>query len=112
MEWNDVLQLVLLGLGGIVSSLVPFAIKWLLAQSFVKKLHLESLVSAMIPQIAAWVEWWAENWDGEGEAPKGKSKLDKAISLLNEAIPETKKMPLEHLTLRFESHLMNGEVKE
>lgn len=59
MGWEQILTIVLVGLAGIVASVSPFAISWLLKQKVVQQLHLEGLIQAIIPQVIDWVEWWA-----------------------------------------------------
>lgn len=110
MDWQMIVTIVLVGLAGIVASISPFVIAWLRNQKFVQQLHLENLISAMIPQIVEWVEWWAAHWnDKDGVPPKGPAKMDKAFVLLRTYVPAAAKIPDEILKLKFETALANAK---
>lgn len=104
MDWKMIVTIVLVGLAGIVASISPFVIAWLRNQKFVQQLHLENLISAVIPQVVEWVEWWATHWK-DGAPPKGEAKMDKALALLKTYVPAAAKVPDEILKLKLEAAL-------
>jgi hypothetical protein len=110
MTWQIILGIVLVGLAGIVASVSPFVISWLRAQKWVQQLHLEELISAVIPQVVEWVEWWAAHWnDANGAAPKGGVKMEKALELLKTYVPAAAKIPDEILKLKIETALTQSK---
>jgi len=111
MDWQVILGIVLVGLAGIVASISPFVISWLMKQKWVQQLHLENLISAMVPQVVEWVEWWAAHWnDKDGVAPKGDLKMNKALELLKAYVPAAAKIPDEILKLKFETALAKSKA--
>jgi hypothetical protein len=116
MDWTIILGIIFVGLAAIVASISPFVISWLLKQKWVQQAHLEALISALIPQVVEWVEWWAAHWDSKAEEvpprttalpPKGEAKMTKALELLRAYIPAAKAVPDEILKLKFETALIN-----
>jgi hypothetical protein len=112
MDWTMIITIILVGLAGIVASISPFVIAWLLKQKWVQQLHLEGLIQAVIPQVVDWVEWWASHWNdpkgvqtGDVPGPKGAAKMEKALALLKSYIPGAKRVPDEILRLKVEVEL-------
>lgn len=106
MDWTIILTIVFVGLAGILAAISPFFLSWLLKQKWVQQLHLENLISAVIPQVVEWVEWWAAHWnDKDGAPPKGPAKMDKALALLKTYVPAAAKIPDEILKLKLEAAL-------
>jgi len=107
MDWKIILTIVFTGLAAILAGISPFFIVWLKNQKVVQKMHLEDLISVVIPQVVAWVEWWASHWDDpKSAAPKGALKMDKALALLKVYIPAAKSIPDEILKLKVEAALV------
>lgn len=104
MDWTIILTIVFTGLAAILAAISPFFIAWLLKQKWVQQLHLENLISAVIPQVVEWVEWWATHWK-DGAPPKGEAKMDKALALLKTYVPAAAKVPDEILKLKLEAAL-------
>jgi hypothetical protein len=110
MDWTIILTIVFTGLAAILAAISPFFIAWLLKQKWVQQLHLENLISAVIPQVVEWVEWWATHWKDPATAPKGEAKMDKALELLKTYVPAATKIPDEILKLKLETAL--SKLKE
>lgn len=112
MEWEDVLKIVVPILVSLLPPLLVMLIKWLKTQTWVQKAHLETIFETLIPQVVEWVEYWAsELVKNGGTKPTSKEKMDKALSLLKEHIPETAKIT-EQTKLRLEvalQKLKNGD---
>lgn len=107
MDWTVILGIIFVGLAAIVASISPFVISWLLKQKWVQQLHLENLISAVIPQVVEWVEWWAAHWnDPKVPAPKGEVKMTKALELLKTYVPGAAKISDEILKLKIETSLV------
>jgi hypothetical protein len=108
MDWTIILTIVFTGLAAILAAISPFFIAWLLKQKIVQQLHLENLISAMIPQVVEWVEWWATHWK-DSAPPKGEAKMTKALELLKTYVPAAAKIPDEILKLKFETALADSK---
>ena len=86
MDWKTILATVIPFLVAALGALSPVIINWLKTQKFVQKAHLENIISALIPQIIEWVEYWAEELAKKGEKPTSEQKLAKAVEFLKNEV--------------------------
>lgn len=74
-----------------IGAVTPILISWLKKQKWVQKAHLEDFLSALIPQVVEWVEYWANELVKKGgEKPTPEAKLAKAKEILAEKAPMLK----------------------
>lgn len=111
--WQEILAAVLPPLAAALMAGVPALLKWLKSQEWVQKLHLESMLSVIIPQVIEWVEWWAQNIFPEkfGRDPSSDEKLAKAVQMVQAKMPPWALVDLEELRLRIESALSKKEAR-
>lgn len=88
--WQELLAVVVPILIAALSACAPIIISWLKTQKIVQKMHFEDLIATMIPQIIAWVEYWAEQLTKQGTKPTSEQKLAKALELINIEVPGVK----------------------